>query len=267
MPIVFAAACNVVADPFGIFGWTPHDLFPFKPEIYTHTRLFKAYAIVDRKPRAVVLGSSRAQLGIDATHPWFRAQPAFNYSIWAVTSYELMRFFEHAVHASNITQAVIGLDWFYFNATRGPAKDFAERTVGTTDRGALLNRTAFLVSMGTLRSSLKTMGGLGEASYAFDRDVLRTIWGPEFAFEDRSTKSNSLDHLRRVVRLACERNIDLQMFISPAHAWLWEAMYQSGRGELWELWKRELVRISEEEAERAHKPPFAIWDFSGYNTA
>jgi len=289
-----------VGDPYGIFfRWTPHDFFPLKSEIYTHTRLFKAYAVVDRKPRTVVLGSSRAQLGIDATHPGFRVQPAFNYSIWAVNSYELMRFFEHGVYASNIAQAVIGLDWFYFNATRSPAKDFDERILATTDYPVPLNRAAFLISIDTLRSSLKTIGGVRETSYAFDlitgqptaqsirdqkiseaqhlggmrglfafntRDVLRTIWGPEFAFEDQSRKSNSLEHFRRIVRLAYEHNIDLRMFISPAHAWLWEAMYQSSRGELWELWKRELVRISEEEAERAHKPPFPIWDFSGYNS-
>ena len=39
-----------------------------------------------------------------------------------------------------------------------------------------------------------------------------------------------------------------------------------GLGERYEFWLRELVRINEEEAARAGRPPLPLWDFSDANT-
>ena len=39
-----------------------------------------------------------------------------------------------------------------------------------------------------------------------------------------------------------------------------------GLGERYEFWLRKLVRINEEEAARAGRPPLPLWDFSDTNT-
>ena len=53
--------------------------------------------------------------------------------------------------------------------------------------------------------------------------------------------------------------------IGPAHARQWETVAVAGRWDLWEEWKRRLVMMNEDEARRAGRAPFPLWDFSGYN--
>lgn len=65
---------------------------------------------------------------------------------------------------------------------------------------------------------------------------------------------------------AYREDIDLRLFISPAHARQWETLAVSGLWSKWEEWKRRLTVMNEVEAARAGKSPFPIWDFSGYNS-
>lgn len=88
----------------------------------------------------------------------------------------------------------------------------------------------------------------------------------KYAFEVPKTGVSSLnDHFRNLLRFAHEHDVDLRLFISPSHAFLWESMDSMGLWDEWEIWKREMVRINEEEATTAGKAPFLLWDFSGYN--
>lgn len=75
----------------------------------------------------------------------------------------------------------------------------------------------------------------------------------------------SFNHYRTLLRMAYRDNIDLRLLISPSHAWHWEALRIKGAWSRFEHIKRMLVRINAEEADKAGKPAFALWDFSGYN--
>ena len=88
----------------------------------------------------------------------------------------------------------------------------------------------------------------------------------DFSFEQRSHPQHSTpDELRAMIALAHQQHIALKLFISPSHARQWEVIATAGLTVKWEAWKRELVKINHEEAARAGREAFPLWDFSGYN--
>ena len=60
-------------------------------------------------------------------------------------------------------------------------------------------------------------------------------------------------------------NIGLTLVIAPSHARQLETIAAAGLWNDFEAWKRMLVVIDAEEARKAGRSAFAIWDFSGYS--
>jgi hypothetical protein len=86
-----------------------------------------------------------------------------------------------------------------------------------------------------------------------------------FSTVDPAAGVDTYDYLRTILRIAHREQARLTLLISPAHARLWEALYQGGLWPVFEDWKRELVHINDDEARRARRAPFAVLDFSGFN--
>ena len=89
---------------------------------------------------------------------------------------------------------------------------------------------------------------------------------PGCVFEFESNADSPLKNFQAILFRAYHEDIDLRLFISPSHARQWETIAADGLWDKWEEWKRRLIKINEKEAVIAGKPPFPIWDFSGYNS-
>ena len=88
-----------------------------------------------------------------------------------------------------------------------------------------------------------------------------------YSFVNEKNGNDTLDNYRQLLATAYrQNNFDLKLLISPSHARQWEVIRAAGLWCKWEEWKQALVRINEEEAHRAGKTPFTLWDFSGYNS-
>jgi hypothetical protein len=68
-----------------------------------------------------------------------------------------------------------------------------------------------------------------------------------------------------MLRRAYAQGTDLRLFVTPLHAAVRKLIEALGLGERYEYWLKELVRINGEEAARADREPFALWDFSNVN--
>jgi hypothetical protein len=55
-------------------------------------------------------------------------------------------------------------------------------------------------------------------------------------------------------------------YVTPLHAAVRKLLGEIGLNDRYEFWLKELVRINEEEAARAKRSPFPLWDFSIPNT-
>lgn len=73
-------------------------------------------------------------------------------------------------------------------------------------------------------------------------------------------------HLRSILRAAHQGNVRLHLVIAPSHARLWNGFLEAGSWTGFEERKRMMVLINEDEARRANRQPFPLWDFSGFNS-
>lgn len=300
------ASVNLVVDPFGIYGMPRVDGFnAIKVDVDKHIRLAKAVQVRNEAPKTIIVGSSRAMLGIPATDPlWPEAQrPVYNLSLYGGYLYEAMRYFEHAIALGSVENALIAVDMWMFDRDWEARPGFSEERLlidqngnpQTPDDTEILKT---LVSWDTFRSSLRTIGRQdrddilvqhadGSSDWKSEEAWIRTkeghrpqfgymehmfattAWWPDpgrrWAVTDPADTKSPLQFFRKMIRTSYEKGITSRVLISPSHARIWEVIHAGGLWRTWENWKRALVTIVEEEAKRAGKSAYEVWDFSGYN--
>lgn len=138
------AAVNYVVDPFGFYR--PHDrgAFVIKPAMTNFEAMSKARIIEKLRPQTIIIGSSRADYGLDPSHPSFDDN-AYNGALKGLTMKYLPETIHHAID-NGAGHIVLGLDFFMFNDAMVSGHDM------NADGGWLT-----LVSFSTLKPTLKTL--------------------------------------------------------------------------------------------------------------
>ncbi len=285
------AAFNWKVDPYAIFqtgGLLEKN--EVKPLLTLNERVFKTVRLARENSVAVVLGTSRADIGINPDHPALGGKKAVSLATFGQPIAESHRLMALAAKQTSLKTVVVGLDFFAFNALFPNPSDFDLENFADTRPYQL----AFSVttSLDSWKFRKRKAGEPGDCCLsngarfpnlpdAFvghyrshfissERMYLLEKYRPspscDFSFSTpKHPKDSTLDELRAMVALAHEKNISLRLFISPSHARQWEVLATAGLTEKWEAWKRALVQINVEEAARTRRVPFPLWDFSGYN--
>jgi hypothetical protein len=295
---LLVAAINLVVDPYNLIdGIRVLGLNEKKPDIFSHSRLYKAYAAWNIRPEAIALGNSRTDCGIDPDHPgWsLAANGHFNLGLSGAHIYETKHYFRHALALGKVKQVVLGLDPYSFGHNKTTA-DFRAGILAH-ESGVIglygWQRLAYFFSSDALRSSLRTISAQDRPAVSFFRNGQRA---PDFfAYDiqqhrgyrnyflkaDKTTvrslcdskvgctsffNPENLQELREILHLARTHNVDLRLFISPVHARMLEITRMAGLWPDWEAWRRQVVALLAEEAARYPDHSVPLWDFSGYNT-
>jgi hypothetical protein len=285
------AAINWNTDPYAIFQTRGLlALNEVRPLLTLNERVFKTVRLARENPIGIVLGTSRADIGIDANYPALGGKQAVSLATFGQPIAESRQLMALAAKQGKLKTVVIGLDFFAFNALFPYPSDFDQANFSDTRPAQL----AFSVttSLDSWKQRKRKVAEAGDCCFsngvrypnradAFlghyrshfmssERMYLLEKYRPSpacdfsFSLPGRSHRS-TLDELRAMVALAHEKNIALKMFVSPSHARQWEVLASAGLTEKWEEWKRALVQINVEEAGHARREPFPLWDFSGYN--
>lgn len=106
-----------LADPFQVFARAaplqnhslPHE----------HERFYKACQVEKRKPTAIILGSSRANFGLDGSHPGWGGEEVYNAGISGAGLDLIAKHFEHACATGRLRRAVVLLDYTSGRAGQG----------------------------------------------------------------------------------------------------------------------------------------------------
>jgi hypothetical protein len=293
--LLVVAAANVLVNPFALFpveGITGFN--QRKTEFFKHVRLVKAYEMRRIQSDVLLLGNSRVDMALDPTHAALQSfsGKAYNAALTGGTLYESLRYLQHA-HALRPTKlAVLGLDKGMFESLAQP--DFDEGILSVTTDGRAngfpaSNLIRTTLSLDTLSASWQTVRRQPELFLReFRADGMRMPENADQAvqreggyrsvFGKTLIKSTEVDseaklaaerkrafvHFRHLLDFCRAQKIDLRLYIHPVHAWTEENNFALGRSAGVENWKRELVNTISEEA-GATKPPFPLWDFSGYN--
>lgn len=88
----------------------------------------------------------------------------------------------------------------------------------------------------------------------------------QYCFTNTETGMTTFDPFRFMIRKAYAEGTDLRLFITPLHAAVRTTINALGLGERYAYWLTELTRINEEEASKAGRQPFPLWDFSTINS-
>lgn len=123
------------------------------------------------------------------------------------------------------------------------------------------------------RGQDKKLADLGGSGPLIRRSILGGNWAPEltppkamFCFTNAETGMTMFDPFRFLVRRAYAEGTDLRLYtgpILPITRVLFRGLQLSER---YDFWLKELVRINDEEAARAGRPPLPLWDFSNLNS-
>ena len=308
LSIAMAVICSIsvfnwLVDPYAFF-LSPEvkGINSVKTEAGKLMRINKAYAVKRELPDTVIVGTSRA-LYLDPMHPVFKGTKSFNLALTSASSYELMRYLQHAQALNPLKNIIYGLDYSSFHGAT--QTNFSEERLSANSEGSYKSRNwsiyfsdlaNAIFTLDALKASIKTIKRQPQGSHSVlsvDANMAERVkrkggqrkifMGEEFTVlskgskaivsypdcEDfeiiRNDKFPDYSFFRAIVRQAYEDDIALNMFISPVHARFNELMCASGQWLSMEKWKREIIDISEEEARLAGKAPYTIWDFSGYN--
>ena len=299
-----AALTNVVIDPFAIFnapslvGW--NDI---KPAAWRRPDIHKTFAVRALAPDALILGTSRAEVGINPRHPAFVGVKPYNLAVSGANMAQIAKYYDHARIVSPPRLLVVGLDFHAFNVYNQGRNDIDEMMF--TKENAWepvlppLRKAMVAIGWQTLLSSVDTMDaqqrtaahrwakdGQGQVNRAsMEANIIelgsqRSLFtavekrdvhdeylpGPRHEFALGLNRHDSpMESLRRIVREAYLSNIDVRFFISPVHARRLEVIRGLDLWRAFEDWKRTLVTMIEAEAKTAGRDSFPLWDFSGYN--
>ena len=299
-------AVNVGFDPYGLRNRASAGPdAPSAREEDTGEFWRKALAVRAVRPQTILLGTSRAAVGLNARHAVFQAgdQPVLNLALGGCDVDQMRLLLVHAHATSGIKRAVIGLDLESFVTSGRPDFDAAALAGNPQSDPAwaapariAVSRDVFWSAMtGALKTATAKAPHRGESTAADpsaqNEALIRSLegqrgliwlaefnnfysrlphlfpyWRPGQAWSSDARRAGSMQAFRELLAYAREHDIELQLFISPVHARYLEWYRRVGWWPLFEAWKRELVAaIDQSQRPSSSRATVALWDFSGFN--
>jgi hypothetical protein len=278
-------AFNLIIDPYGDFRLVEIDGIN-KEKVLAYRqggRRKKANDILHDRYDTVILGTSRAVYALNPKHSAFAGQKVYNLGLTGTNMYEIYQTYQYARQHQDLDLVVFSLDFLAFSNHRTISGDFNKSRFSS--KRNLFTQLTELMSLYQIEYSLETIhdnqegrvldeieGFLEQDSeelnhrQAFDRILKERFFIARGTYTDYVYSQQRLELFRKIVADCLANDIELRLFISPVHARQLEAIAIMELFPTFEQWKRDLVNIVAEEAQRLNKTPPLFWDFSGYNS-
>lgn len=264
----------IFVDPFSIYNAPLISGFNREKIIDANLRrLVVASDIVHKKPKSIILGTSRTKHGIDAQDAKKQTGQEFlNCSLCAASFDEMYAYFLHALHVQPKLQTVIiGIDLFSFRKDRPCQNGFTEERLQingydpkdvceTIFTWKALSCSYETVKLNLIKSDLLPF----KVHSRYEKEEINPILlTGDFHFLKQWLENkdyyncyeigqDKLDKFKSLVEICKIKGIDLKVFVCPVKAMFWEYYYQNGLWPAVEKLKRDLCTIH------------PLWDFSGY---
>jgi len=303
--LLAVAGFNLLVDPFWVFDTpTIAGFSADKTQYYKHTRMAKAHQVRLLKPGGIILGTSRAEHGLDPEHPGWepKSRPVFNLALSSGRISEALAYLQHANSVNRLNQVVLAVDFFMFDASELYGKGYDETRLDMKEQfmpssGWIKDLTSSLLSIDALIASVETVRTQGKTDFVPYRrngfhnpganwNRIQQAGGHRAAmlsnlrydmvaedgwslFRLRNGSNNrypTLKAFRELVEFCIHEDIRLVVLISPVHVIKLEVLYQFGLWDEFEYWKRELTRIVADARRKDRGGYVELWDFTGYNS-
>lgn len=289
--MALVAGLSWVTDPYGIFK---SNLFPIKPTMTRNARIAKAFQVFDYQADTIILGTSRAEAGLNPDKLQGRA---YNLGLPGANLKEQLAYLKHSHAAHPIKQLIFQPDFFSFNAFQENQAGFNQKILINQDSNTykkiqmvakkyalLVNIDHILDGISTIRYQNRkiTIGNIyydngfndpehrnhrvemtGGSEIAFEKGIKKyysEIWFPKgkdrFSFEHG--EYYSFTTFEDILKFAKKEGIDTKIIIAPVHVWHLQALDIAGLWPLWMQWKERMVEINDRVSQ------FPLIDHSGY---
>jgi hypothetical protein len=273
-------------DPFGLYrvfpAWAGFN--DQKPRQQGHERMVRAADLARLAPDALILGTSRAQVGLDPEAPAWAGvalRPA-NAAFSDGSPYEALRYLQHADALAPVKVVILGADYLSFIGMGRFAPDFLETRLSVSPRLEAHRFFRFddvpstLLSLDTLRISRRTVLEQSTPSYFFDTGRRRPtamearideqggargafVWSERdyadsYVCARPSRLQSHVADFDALVTYCRKRKIRLVVLWAPSHVRSLALLEEAG------LWP-ELERFKRALAERSEA--FELWEFGG----
>jgi hypothetical protein len=290
---LLVACFTCTMDPYLLVG-TPRipGFNARKPAADTQQALMKAYDVFRVKPKTLILGSSRAALGLDGLDPVWPQEhrPVYNLALPLAGPDVAYGYLIHAlVGGCPISLVVLTTEFEYWIDFDNYAKDELARHISATSSGrgqklptrvvlhdffmAIFSLTALEDGIKTLTAYLRNdpedlVAGNWTDSWWAQAERFKSIPYSSFMrsdvgfvkfFSKKTLTSKPTVALRAIADLCRQRNIRLIVILSPSHAEESEMLDWLGYSAAIERWKRELVELTANYGAE-------LWDFDDYNS-
>lgn len=281
-------AFNYLVDPFDIWhSWRIEGFNKNKPQKRSKERIYKVGAYARNPQPNIILGSSIAEISLD---PKRLPGGGINLATVGQRLGESARLLEWAAQQTTLQTVLYSAEFFTANMCLAETDGLRASDL-SSPKGY-----QYLISLSTLEESFGTVANQSNAAIYRKRQLLNEdgIWvwsdenvtnpgglrktfiesegffnyfpAPGYCYSFQQEQRSTGQYLQRMFSTAYRDAIDFRLVISPSHARERELIYSRGLWGKWEDWKRMLIRINEDEARKAGREPFAIWDFSDYNS-
>ena len=247
--VVFAAVGGFV------FYANPYDLYEIEPTKYTRSkykvasfeRVIKPVAVSRQRPKTVILGTSRASVGLDPkTLAVLTRERAYNFAITGSYIDEISAALRHAVRQAGSNAVVWGIDYFSFTRLR---PDGVRKIAFIDDCSIFCVARTFAemtVSLKALRDAVETV-----VRNALGHSADHTVLGHYIGYDSKGVLPDkpavhlqppfetAYDIFDKMLGFGLSRGVKFHLFISPT--------YRSHfrHGEKYRRWADRVVKIAQ----------------------
>jgi hypothetical protein len=253
------ATINFVIDPYDIYPATGTYSPTGRPELISHMRLHKAYALRHQRAEHIVIGSSRSA----SLPPGVLGKAAYNASLPGVWMRELRLMLEHAHTVRPLKSVFISLDYYMFREENAgkmradfapdrllkPAPPALNRLAQYHQRATDYWNSLFAVDA-LLESARMISGGNNQrVDYMDDGTWIGTPekpprWLYSYVNQKRTreflAESGALDfrEFEALLDFLAANNVDTTLFISPYHGSVMNSVRLAGAWENYLAWQQ-----------------------------
>lgn len=292
--IVAVTALVVVIDPYGLYGLVKPGRFnSVKPGLTRYQEEIKQVRLEQAHPAFVILGNSRAEIGLDPKAAALQAAgPGYNLAIAGTgTSTTLSQLRQMQAAGMAPKTIIIGVEFLDFvpSATAPfAAAVMPEPVPAASPASAVFWKFDTLFSLASVKDALLTLRIQHDPEAAtIDADgynplkeyrgFVRTDGYPKIfaqraqenarAFHRKSTtrlNEEDLQRLQAILQTAAAMHGDIKLVIYPYHAQILALFNDAGLWPLFEAWKRQVITAVAQAEQRSPGAHITLFDFSGF---
>jgi hypothetical protein len=295
--IIATGLINLIIDPYGTFRIVDiKGLNHIKPYPDHDIETIKSQALRHMSPDALILGNSRAEVGFDPnSSTWATAgyRSVYNAGVPGSLPGSAWNFVQIAERVKPPKLILLGIDFFDFPI----APNFKPIQQSSNIKSNLVNALwlmratltsqALLDSATTIRRQYQNkpeqLTPLGHNPLLEYEDFAKAdgYWvlfrqraeenaknhgrKPKNLYLNGTQSSPHFDNIRHIVRWAVQNNAELRLVVYPYHAQLLVLIDELGLWPIFDEWKRQIVRIIDEE-QPIKNDHITVIDFSGFST-